>query len=224
MRVAEFLRFMARIKGLDGRNASRAAAAATARLRLEQVLRMPISKLSRGYRQRVALAQALLGEPKLLVLDEPTTGLDPSQVIAFRHLVGELAESCTVLIASHVLSEIERIASRVMILLDGTLLTADALRHRAGTQRLRLEVAAGEEEVRACLGTVAGIRLIEAEPGSTGEMRRYVVTADPGPRIGRDVAAALADRGMGIGEIAAVPADLEQIFLDLTRPRPDAAA
>jgi ABC-2 type transport system ATP-binding protein len=224
MRVAEFLRFMARIKGLDGRNASRAAAAATARLRLEQVLRMPISKLSRGYRQRVALAQALLGEPKLLVLDEPTTGLDPSQVIAFRHLVGELAESCTVLVASHVLSEIERIASRVMILLDGTLLTADALRHRSGTQRLRLDVAAGEEEVRTCLGAVAGVRLIEAEPGSVGETRRYVVTADQGPRIGREIADALAGRGVGIAEFAAIPADLEQIFLDLTRPRAEAAA
>ena len=92
---------------------------------------VPIAKLSRGYRQRVAIAQALLNEPKLLVLDEPTSGLDPSQVIAVRDLIRELAGRQTVLIASHVLPEIEQIASRVMILLDGRLLTTDALRHGA---------------------------------------------------------------------------------------------
>ena len=127
MRVLEFLRFMARLKGLSGRVVNRAVEAAAARLQLEKVLNLTISKLSRGYRQRVAIAQALLNEPKLLVLDEPTSGLDPGQVIAVRDLIRELAGRQTVLIASHVLTEIEQIANRVMILLDGRLLTTDAL-------------------------------------------------------------------------------------------------
>ena len=131
MRVGELLRFMARLKGLAGREVERGVGEAAARLALEQVLRTPIAKLSRGFRQRVALAQALLGDPKLLVLDEPTSGLDPAQVIAVRELVRELAGRRTVLIASHILSEIERIASRVMILLDGRLLTTDALGREA---------------------------------------------------------------------------------------------
>ena len=93
---------------------------------------LPTGKLSRGFRQRVSIAQALLGDPKVLVLDEPTSGLDPHQVIAVRDLVRSLAGAHTVLIASHILPEIEKIASRVMILLDGRLLTADALKESAG--------------------------------------------------------------------------------------------
>ena len=125
---SEFLRFMAHLKGLCGRAAHRAVGAVAERLQLGNGADLPIAKLSRGYRQRVAIAQALLNEPKLLILDEPTSGLDPSQVIAVRDLIRELAGKQTVLIASHVLSEIEQIASRVMILLDGRLLTTDALR------------------------------------------------------------------------------------------------
>ena len=98
---------------------------------------VPIGKLSRGYRQRVAIGQALLNDPKLLVFDEPTSGLDPNQVIAIRDLIRELAGKRTVLMASHVLPEVEQIASRVMILLDGKLLTSDALVQTADGQRLR---------------------------------------------------------------------------------------
>jgi len=127
MRVTEFLAFMAALKGLARVPARRAVDAAVERLQLASVSATPIAKLSRGFRQRVAIAQSLIGEPKLLLFDEPTTGLDPHQVIALRGLVRELAGEHTILIASHVLSEIERIASRVMILLEGRLLTADAL-------------------------------------------------------------------------------------------------
>jgi ABC-2 type transport system ATP-binding protein len=133
MRVGEFLSFMARLKGLPASAAQHSVDAVAARLQLEAVMGMGVSRLSRGFRQRVAIAQALIGKPKLLVLDEPTSGLDPSQVIAVRELVRELAGKQTVLIASHVLSEIERVASRVMILLDGVLLTTDALGQSAGS-------------------------------------------------------------------------------------------
>jgi ABC-2 type transport system ATP-binding protein len=224
MRVAEFLRFMARIKGLAGRSADRSVAAAVARLRLEPALTTPIAKLSRGYRQRVAIAQALLNEPKLLVLDEPTTGLDPSQIIALRELVHELAERRTILIASHILSEIERVASRVMILLDGALLATDALGRDAGTQRLRLEVGGAADEVRACLAAVPGVRLVAVEPGPAPMAGRYLVTADRRPRMAEDIAAALHERRLGLAALAAVPADLEQVFLELTRHRTEAAA
>ena len=95
-------------------------------------MNLPTGKLSRGFRQRVSIASALLGDPKVLVFDEPTSGLDPHQVIAVRDLVRSLAGAHTVLIASHILPEIEKIASRVMILLDGRLLSADALKASAG--------------------------------------------------------------------------------------------
>jgi ABC-2 type transport system ATP-binding protein len=103
MRVNEFLRFMARLKGLAGSHIDRAVEEAVERLRLEKVLTMTVAKLSHGYRQRVAIAQALLTKPRLLVFDEPTSGIDPSQVIAVRNLIRALGGQQTVLIASHVL-------------------------------------------------------------------------------------------------------------------------
>ena len=118
------------------------------RLQLEAMAEVPIAKLSRGYRQRVAIGQALLNDPKLLIFDEPTSGLDPSQVIAIRDLIRELAGKRTVLMASHVLPEIEQIANRVMILLNGRLLTTDALALPVDGQRLRLQVAGPEPKVR----------------------------------------------------------------------------
>src|SRR6185437_14304379 len=190
MRVAEFLRFMARIKGLSGAAARRAVESAAARLGLARVMTMPIAKLSRGFRQRVAIAQALLNEPKLLVLDEPTSGLDPSQVNAFRDLIRSLAGRQTVLIASHVLPEIAQVASRVMILLDGTLLTTDALRHGGDRRRLRLEIDGSEAELRACLAAVAGVRAVSARAGAGDPPGGYIVEADERPFLARDIAAA----------------------------------
>jgi ABC-2 type transport system ATP-binding protein len=223
MRTVEFLRFMAQLKGLRGGNAHRAVDAVVARLQLETVASMPVAKLSRGYRQRVAIAQALVNEPKLLVFDEPTTGLDPNQVIAIRDLVRALAGKQTVLIASHVLSEIQQIASRVMILLDGKLLTTDALRQGGEPLRLRVQVAGPEPEVRACLAGVPGVRSISSEPDAPDGPFRYVIEAEPRPQLARDLAATLVGHHFELSELVAIAPSLEQVFLDLTRPREAAA-
>ena len=164
MRVAEFLHFMARIKGLRGAEKTRAVDAAAQRLDLTGVMNLSTGKLSRGFRQRVSIAQALLGDPQVLVFDEPTSGLDPHQVIAVRDLIRSLAGAHTVLIASHILPEIEKIASRVMILLDGRLLTGDALKENAGHPMLRLAAAAPEATIRGTLGPIAGVRSIAVDP------------------------------------------------------------
>jgi ABC-2 type transport system permease protein len=156
MRVGEFLHFMANLKGLRGAAAKAAVDAAAERLDLTRVMMLLTGKLSRGFRQRVSIAQALLGTPQVLVLDEPTSGLDPHQVIAVRDLIQSLAGSHTVLIASHILPEIEKIASRVMILLDGTLLTADALKEKGEGTILRLAAAAPEAIVRGVVSAIAG--------------------------------------------------------------------
>jgi ABC-2 type transport system ATP-binding protein len=127
MRVGEFLAFMARLRGLEGAALRRAVDAVVERLSCTQVRDAPIGRLSRGYRQRVAIAQALLGRPKLLVLDEPTNGLDPRQIIEVRELVRALAQELAVLVTSHILAEVERVAHRAAILLDGRLLAVHAL-------------------------------------------------------------------------------------------------
>jgi len=119
--VDETLGFYARLKGLTRAAAGTECARVCERLALDGVRRSPVGRLSRGFRQRVALALGLLGDPPLLMLDEPTNGLDPWQILELRELIGELARSHALLITSHVLAEIERVASRALILQDGRL-------------------------------------------------------------------------------------------------------
>jgi gliding motility-associated transport system ATP-binding protein len=216
MRVVEFLHFMARIKGLRGAAKKAAVEAAAERLDLPRVMSLPTGKLSRGFRQRVSIASALLGDPQVLVLDEPTSGLDPHQVITVRDLLRSLAGAHTVLIASHILPEIEKVASRVMILLDGRLLTADALQESAGALVLRLTAAAPEASIRDALSAIVGIRSITADP-DTAAADHHLIVAERRPSLAAEVVTALVGRGIAVSELAEIPPDLERVFLDLTR-------
>jgi ABC-2 type transport system ATP-binding protein len=122
MRVGEFLAFMARLRGVSERNVKGAVARIVDRLALSAVVDKPTRALSRGYRQRVVLAQALIHDPEILILDEPTNGLDPRQIIEIRQLIRSLAGHHTVLMSSHILGEVEKTCDRVAVLLNGRLL------------------------------------------------------------------------------------------------------
>jgi ABC-2 type transport system ATP-binding protein len=224
MRVGEFLRFMANLRGLRGLVAKAAVDEAAERLDLTRVMTLLTAKLSRGFRQRVSIAQALLGAPQVLVLDEPTSGLDPHQVIGVRDLIRSLAGSHTVLIASHILPEIEKIASRVMILLDGTLLTVDALKENTQGTMLRLAAAAPEATVRGVVSAIAGVRDIAVEPDAGAGVMHYLIGAEPRVPLAADVVAALVGAGVAVSELTEVRPDLERVFLDLTRSSSRAAA
>jgi ABC-2 type transport system ATP-binding protein len=133
MRVRELLAFMARLRGVAPRAVGAAVARAGARTGLDDMLAAPIRTLSRGYRQRVGIAQALVHDPDIVILDEPTNGLDPRQIIETRRLIQELRGERTVLVSSHILGEIQKVADRVAILLAGRLL---AVRRMAETPDL----------------------------------------------------------------------------------------
>ena len=127
MRVREFLRFMARLRGLDAAASESAVAEVALQVGLGDRLAAPIRTLSRGYRQRVAIAQALVHKPDILILDEPTNGLDPRQIIETRNFIRGLAGRRTVIMSSHILGEVEKVADRVAILLQGRLLAVQAM-------------------------------------------------------------------------------------------------
>jgi len=226
MRVGEFLRFMAEIKGVPADGISAAVASVCSKLDLWGVVKVTIGKLSRGYRQRVALAQALLNNPPLLVLDEPTNALDAYQVIGVRELIRGLAGKQTVIVASHVLTEIERLATRVMILRDGELLTADAMAERSEVPRLRLRIAGPLDAVLAMLretdGVIRANAAAETDQNATGPHDFVAELRHPG--VTEDVVRAVVSHGFGLLGLAEEKADLERVFLDLTQRATQAAA
>ena len=140
MRVDEFLRFMAQLRGVTESAVQVAVERVVRLLALGEVVRKPVRVLSRGYRQRTALAQALVHEPEIVVLDEPTNGLDPRQIIEMRGLIRSLAGAHTVLMSSHILSEIEKTADRAGLLLDGKLLGVRAIAETADLESWFLSV------------------------------------------------------------------------------------
>jgi ABC-2 type transport system ATP-binding protein len=213
LRVVEFLHFMAAIKGVGRRAARSAVNAAAERLELGPVLGMPIGKLSRGYRQRVAIAQALVNDPPLLILDEPTNALDAYQVIAVRALIRSLAGRRTVLVASHVLTEIERVASRVMILLDGRLPTTDAVREAGHARQFRLRLGGPQPVILGALQLISGV--IDTAPTDVAE--GYLVEIDPERLTAADLARAIVAQDLALSELVEVKPNLERVFLDLTR-------
>jgi len=218
MAVREFLVFMGRLKGLTAPGLSGAVSEAMHRLRLEQMHDVQIGRLSRGYRQRVAIAQALLGNPALLILDEPTNGLDPRQIIEMRELIRSLGGERTILVTSHILGEIERVADRVAILLDGRLL---ALRGSGMAQRLRVRIRGDDQHVRTCLARVPGVTAVEAEGEPAISATTYVVDADRS--VGEALATAVVGNGFGLLAMEPAPVDLEALFLRLTAQRTEAA-
>jgi ABC-2 type transport system ATP-binding protein len=222
MGVREFLLFMGRLKGLTATGLPAVVDATMERLGLGPMRRMQIARLSRGYRQRVAIAQALLGDPDLLILDEPTNGLDPRQIIDVRELIRSLGGERTILVTSHILGEIERVADRVAILLGGRLLGVHVLRPAGDGRRLRLRVRGDPERVGACLSRVAGVTAVDVEGASAPSEATYVVEADR-DAAAEAVAAAVIDAGFGLLALQPAPLDLEALFLRLTGDRTEAA-
>jgi ABC-2 type transport system ATP-binding protein len=224
--VARFLDFAATVKGVP-RPARRAHVDATiAACGLAEMARRPIGKLSRGYRQRVAIAQALLGDPEVLILDEPTVSLDPRQAVEIRALIRGLAGRHTVLLSTHVLSEVGLLCGRVIIVDRGRVVaedTATGLAHRvAGAARVYVRIDAPGPEAAAALSAVSGVDGVESsETGSAGLWRSdgpghgYVVVVRDADTVVRALAADIVRRGWGLLELRAVEPSLEELFVRL---------
>ncbi|MFN0151507.1 MAG: ABC transporter ATP-binding protein [bacterium] len=216
MRVADFLEFAASMKGLAGRGIGVAIARVADETNLADVLREPIGRLSRGYRQRVGLAQALLADPAVLLLDEPTAGLDPQQIAETRALVSRLAGERTILFSTHILPEVSAICGRVIILARGRVVavdTPDALAARlSGGRRVEvvIENANGASAAAGAVRALAGVH--EVNDAGAG---RLLITTGADRDIRPEIAAAVLRAGGRLLEIRGVEHSLEEVFLDL---------
>ena len=215
LRVAGYLRFVARMKRLPRAERPRAVAQVLAWCGLEGVARRRVGTLSKGFRQRVGLAQALCGNPPILILDEPTIGLDPEQVVEIRDLVRALGGSRTVFFSSHILSEVEALCERVIVVARGRLVgegTARELSERVGRrQRVVLRVDGPAEAVAAALAALPGVERVAREAAA------FVLEGAASADVARAAGEAMAARGWTIRELREEMPDLEQIFLRLVR-------
>ena len=219
MTVQEYLNFAAELKGVKKAERKQQVLKAARRTGLEEVLPRLIRSLSKGYRQRVGIAQALLGSPKLIILDEPTVGLDPAQVIEIRKLIRELGKAHTVILSSHILSEVQAVCSQVLILSKGRLVaegTPEQLGETlASGSCLRATALGDSQTILAAVRAVPGICKVELEQEADGEVTFTAESADAVDRRA-EVSKALSQAGCTVLALAAESKSLEEIFLALT--------
>ncbi|MDZ8236209.1 MAG: ABC transporter ATP-binding protein [Nostoc sp. ChiQUE01a] len=225
MTVEGFLHFVARIKGVSAGDRNHKVTAAIERCNLQEKRRVIIRKLSKGYRQRVGIAQAIVHDPPAIILDEPTIGLDPRQIIEVRNLIKSLAGTHTIILSTHILPEVSMTCSRVAIINGGKVVATNTpenlMTQLTGGSGYEIEIEGEAALAKQVLQNIAGVSLVESIPTAGGHQlqanRAYLrVISQPGKEPGRDIAATLVRAGFGLHELRRVNATLEDVFLQLT--------
>jgi ABC-2 type transport system ATP-binding protein len=230
MTVREYLNFVARIKGVPKAERKTRVAGVMERTRVSDMADRHCAKLSKGYRQRVGLAQALIHNPEVLILDEPTAGLDPKQIIETRQLIKSLAGDHTIILSTHILPEVSQTCQRVVIINRGRVVaidTPDALTARLrGSETLYVQIDAGQTDATGVLAQVPGVtRAMLTDQRE--DLAGYEVESERGRDVRRDLARTIVTKGWGLLELRPMRMSLEEIFLHLTTeevPEESAAA
>ena len=221
MRVREYLKFRARLKGLSRGRSRERIDTVLQQCSLTDVSTRIIGQLSKGYRQRVGLADAIVHEPDLIILDEPTIGLDPHQIRLVRQLIKSLAGSHTVLISTHILPEVEMTCSRVMIMLGGKILASDTpsnLQQLMGGNGLVIaEIAGPAGELKAAFAQMAEVEHHDVSP-SEGDFQRCALTPRDGCDLRPEIFALVQQRGWQLRELTRNRHSLEDIYVRVTKP------
>jgi gliding motility-associated transport system ATP-binding protein len=221
MRVREYLKFRARLKGLSRTRTRERVETVMEQCSLTDVRKRIIGQLSKGFRQRVGLADALVHEPDLIILDEPTIGLDPHQIRAVRQLIKSLAGSHTVLISTHILPEAEMTCNRMMILLGGRILASDTPENlqnlMASRSQIIAEIAAPAAELNECWSAIAEVEQFDVSPAE-GAFQRCALTPRNGSDLRAQVYLLAQERGWLLRELTRNRHTLEDIYVQVTRP------
>jgi ABC-2 type transport system ATP-binding protein len=220
MTVESYLDFVARIKGVPAEKRAQRVTDALEKTNITDKRDELIKRLSRGYKQRVGLAQALVHDPDVIILDEPTVGLDPKQIIEVRHLIKNLAGNHTIVLSTHILPEVSMTCDRVVIINKGKIAAVDTPQNLTsqlkGGQRIRVEVQASEQPLREVLTQIPGASRVQIEAAPlTGHVLATIEAAE-GKDIRSAIAARVVEKGWPLFELKGVSLSLEDIFLELT--------
>jgi ABC-2 type transport system ATP-binding protein len=216
MSVDSYLDFVARIKGVPSRDRRRQIEEIKERCGIEEISNRLIAKLSRGYAQRVGIAQALLNDPEVLILDEPTVGLDPNQIVEIRNLIKSLAGKRTIILSTHILPEVSMICDSVAIINEGRIVARDTLNHLAADKQIRLNlvVRGPKEEV---LRTVLALEGVDsAVLAADDDYARLRVVFKPEIDVREDLSNKIVKNGWGLLELRPDQANLEEVFIRAT--------
>ena len=222
MTVEGFLDFVARLKGVPTRDRTSKVNSALERCNLTEKRKVLIRKLSKGFRQRVGIAQAIVHDPRVIILDEPTIGLDPRQIIEVRKLIRSLAVEHTIILSTHILPEVSMTCNRVTIINRGRIVATNTpdnlMAQLTGGSGYELEVEGNPLVIKQILKTLPGVRLVEAIPGKDLPLDRALirVVSERGAEPGADIATAIAAAGLGLYEMRRTFVSLEEVFLELT--------
>ena len=215
MSVADYLDYVAELKGFNGEQAREQIRSAIKATQIENKLLSPIATLSRGYKQRVGVAQAILGRPKVLILDEPTNGLDPTQTQHMRALIRELAKEATVILSTHIMQEVDALCDRVLILRNGELALDARLQDLRNSHQLILSSDIPPQSGETLLKSIAGVNAVQwrAEDGAFC----YHIGLDDTEtgRIANSIAKQLINNGHAIYELKREQRDLESVFREV---------
>jgi ABC-2 type transport system ATP-binding protein len=217
MRTEAYLRFIAEVKGVPARQRQREVDCVTEQCGLQSVRKQFLGKLSKGLQQRVGVAQAILNDPDVLILDEPTIGLDPKQIIEIRKLIKSFAGYKTVILSSHILPEVSMICQRVVIINEGRIVAEDTPEQLTGKdkRKVTLEIKAPQAEALARLRAVPGVAAVSAETQPGDHTARYLVEMEQGQDVRDAIVQSIVSAGWSLLEMHTLRLSLEDIFIRL---------
>jgi ABC-2 type transport system ATP-binding protein len=220
MTVGTYLDFVARIKNVPAERRAERVTDALQKVNITDKRNELIKRLSRGYKQRVGLAQALVHDPDVIILDEPTVGLDPKQIIEVRHLIKGLAGNHTIILSTHILPEVSMTCDRVVIINKGKIAAVDTPQNLTsqlkGGQKIRVELKAPEQDVQQFLSQIPGASRVQVESVHADGHLTATIEAAQGNDIRSQIAAKIVEKGWPLYELRGVSLSLEDIFLELT--------